>query len=223
MVQTTLLFGATGLTGKHVLDAALEAGDHVIAFLRNPSKVPDAIRSKITIIEGDLLDHDKVTQAVRDSRPDAIVVACSNPPGSPEGDLNIKVVPWIVEELRKEHRLAHTRLVYLSGFLAFPPDIPTPPGIMDMIEPGGPIHAFRASVLNNIKVTAYLYEEASRDEHLHFAIVRMAMVNEAASKGKLKISENPAESITFRDMGVFLVELSHDLGAANRKAVVVDY
>ena len=223
MVQTTLVFGATGLTGKHVLDAALEAGDHVIAYLRNPSKVPDATRNKITVIEGDLLDHAAVAKAVKDSRPDAIVIASSNPLNSPEADLNIKLVPWIVEELRSENRLAHVRLVYLSGFLAFPPDIPTPPGLMDMILPEGPLFAFKASILNNIKVTAYLYEEATKDEHLHFAIVRMAMVVEAPSKGKLKISLAPAESITFRDMGVFLVELSHDLGASKRTAVVVDY
>ena len=223
MVQTTLLFGATGLTGRRVLEAALEAGDNVTAYLRSPNKVPDDVRSKITVIQGDALDHDAVTKAVRDSRPDAVVVASGCVPGSPDGDLNAKLVPWIVEELRSQNRLAQVRLVYLSGFLAFPPDVPTPPGILDMILPGGPLFAYRAAVLDNIKVTTYLYEEASRDADLHFAIVRMGIVTDDASKGKLKISEKPGDSIIFRDMGVFLVELSHELGAADRRAVCADY
>ena len=223
MALTTLVFGATGTTGKHVIDAALEAGDNVIAYIRSPSKVPDDIRSKITVIQGDLLDQEGVTRAVRDSKPDAIVIASGNPPGSPETDLNFKLVPWMVEELRNENRLEKVRLVYLSGYLALPPDSPPSPGYMDNFSPGGPFFAIRAAVMDNTKVTAYLYEEASRDEKLDFTIVRMGMVTEAPTKGRLKIGQKPADSVTFRDMGVFLVELSHDLGQARRKAVLADY
>ena len=223
IVQTTLLFGATGLTGKHVVDAALEAGDNVIAFIRNPSKIPEATRSKITVIQGDLLDREAVTRAVRDSRPDAIIVTTANPRRVAETDLNIRYVPWVIEELRNESRLQEVRLVYLSGFFAFPPD--SPPGIMDSIMASimVPVFGIRALNADNAKVTAYLYDEASRDSNLNFAITRMAMVTEAPSKGRLKIASKSAGSVTFRDMGVFLVKLSHDLGAAKRTAVLVDY
>ena len=223
MVQTTLVFGATGFTGKHVIDAALEAGDNVIAYIRSPSKVPDDIRSKITVIQGDLLDQEGVTRAVRDSRPDAIIITTANPRRVAETDLNIKYVPWVVEELRSQKRLKEVRLVYLSGFFAFPPD--SPPGFMDSVMAMIMVPAFGIRALNtdNTKVTAYLYEEAARDENLNFAVTRMAMVTEAPSKGRLKIADTSAGSVTFRDMGVFLVELSHDLGAAKRRAVQVDY
>lgn len=223
MVQTTLLFGATGVSGKHVLNAAIEAGDNVIAYLRNPSKIPEGSRNKVTVIQGDLLDRVAVMKAVKDSKPDAIIITSANPRRVPDTDLNIKYVPWVVEALRNENRLEQVRLVYLSGLFAHPPE--SPPGFMDRMMAGifVPMLGVRAGVVDNKKVTTYLYDEASRDKKLNFAIVRMGMVAEAASKGRLKASQKPAGSVTFRDMGVFLVELSHDLGQAKRKAVVVDY
>ena len=223
MVQTTLLFGTTGVSGKHVLDAALEAGDNVITYLRNPSKISNSIRGKITVIQGDLLNREAVTKAVRDSRPDAIIITTANARRLPETDLNIKLVPWIIEELRNQNRLEQVRLVYLSGLFAHPPD--SPPGFMDSLMAGifVPMLGIKAQVIDNKKVTAHLYDAATREKKLNFAIVRMGMAGEAPSKGRLKISTKPAGSVTFRDMGVFLVELSHDLGEAKRRAIVVDY
>ena len=44
-MRTMLIYGATGKAGRLVMDRALERGWAVAAFVRNPNKVPAALRS----------------------------------------------------------------------------------------------------------------------------------------------------------------------------------
>jgi hypothetical protein len=76
-MRTMLIYGATGKAGRLVMERALERGWAVAAFVRNPDKVPEALRAKATVIKGDLCDAAAVSAAVRSSRPDAIVDASS--------------------------------------------------------------------------------------------------------------------------------------------------
>lgn len=63
MSKTLALFGATGGTGRHVLDQALEQGYAVHALVRSPEKLGDRA-SAITVIEGDVLDQGQVDACV---------------------------------------------------------------------------------------------------------------------------------------------------------------
>ncbi len=45
------ILGATGGTGKHLVDLALQRGHHVTAFVRSPQKLPR--HERLTIVEGD--------------------------------------------------------------------------------------------------------------------------------------------------------------------------
>jgi putative NADH-flavin reductase len=58
-----VIFGASGKTGILTVYQALEKGYQVTAFARNPASV--TIQHKnITVIQGDILEYDKVKQAV---------------------------------------------------------------------------------------------------------------------------------------------------------------
>jgi len=57
------IFGATGATGKQLIEQALAAGDQVVAFARNPSKI-DADRERLTIVQGELIDTAAIERAV---------------------------------------------------------------------------------------------------------------------------------------------------------------
>jgi uncharacterized protein YbjT (DUF2867 family) len=46
--RTMLVYGATGRAGRLVAERALLEGWAVSAFVRNPDKVPEALRSKVT-------------------------------------------------------------------------------------------------------------------------------------------------------------------------------
>ena len=60
-----LVTGATGFIGRKVVDALVEAGHEVTAFVRNTSNV-SGLAEGVHIFEGDLLDTESLKQAVVD-------------------------------------------------------------------------------------------------------------------------------------------------------------
>jgi putative NADH-flavin reductase len=67
-----LILGATGGTGRALVQQALEQGHVVTAFARDPSKIR-ASHSNLRIVKGDVLDYDSVEAAVRSQ--DAVLSA----------------------------------------------------------------------------------------------------------------------------------------------------
>ena len=63
------LFGATGGTGRQVLEQAVAAGHNVTALLRDPAKIE--ARSGVTLIQGDVLDQEATSRCVQES--DAVI------------------------------------------------------------------------------------------------------------------------------------------------------
>jgi len=61
-VSCIALFGATGRTGRRLLEAALAAGHTVQALVRDPARL--APRDGLTILAGDVLDADAVARTV---------------------------------------------------------------------------------------------------------------------------------------------------------------
>lgn len=57
------LFGATGGTGRHVLDQALTQGHGVCALVRDPAKLAE--RAGLTLVVGDVRDRDPVSRCVQ--------------------------------------------------------------------------------------------------------------------------------------------------------------
>jgi putative NADH-flavin reductase len=57
------LFGATGGTGRQVLDQALAQGHAVSALVRDPSKLAE--RTGLTLVVGDVLDQTATTRCVQ--------------------------------------------------------------------------------------------------------------------------------------------------------------
>jgi putative NADH-flavin reductase len=69
------IFGASGKTGILTVFQALDKGHQVTAFTRDPAKVTITHRN-IRIVQGDILDYEKVMQAVEGQ--DAIISALGN-------------------------------------------------------------------------------------------------------------------------------------------------
>ena len=69
------VFGATGGTGKQVVQQALAAGDQVTALVRDPAKL--AVDSaNLTVVTGNVLDAAKVEETLQGA--DAVVVSLGN-------------------------------------------------------------------------------------------------------------------------------------------------
>ena len=58
-----LIFGATGGTGRHLVEQALTQGHEVTAFVRNPAKLP-LLHQNLKILPGDVLHYPTVEHAV---------------------------------------------------------------------------------------------------------------------------------------------------------------
>jgi putative NADH-flavin reductase len=73
------VFGATGRTGRHVVEQALAAGHEVTALARNPAALPE--RERLTAVQGDVLDPASVRRAVAGG--DAVVSVLGVPDRKP--------------------------------------------------------------------------------------------------------------------------------------------
>jgi uncharacterized protein YbjT (DUF2867 family) len=67
------VFGATGGTGRHVVEQALDAGHQVTAVVRDPARLPVPPRAGLTVFTARLDDRAAVLRAVTDA--DAVVDA----------------------------------------------------------------------------------------------------------------------------------------------------
>jgi uncharacterized protein YbjT (DUF2867 family) len=67
------VFGATGRTGRHVVEQALDAGHQVTAVVRDPARLPVPPRAGLTVATASLEDRAAVLRAVTDA--DAVVDA----------------------------------------------------------------------------------------------------------------------------------------------------
>jgi len=66
------LFGATGPTGKHIIEEALKQGYSLSVYTRDARKV-DAFAGKIDVVVGDLQDNEAIAKCVRGA--DAVISA----------------------------------------------------------------------------------------------------------------------------------------------------
>lgn len=115
------LFGATGKTGRRVLERALAAGHEVRVLVRDPARLAVA-DERVHIVVGDVLDAAAVDETVAGS--EAVLGLFGQVKGSP-AELQTDGTRRIVDAM-KRHGV--TRLVTLSGGgLRAAQDRPRPP------------------------------------------------------------------------------------------------
>lgn len=194
-MKNMLIYGATGKTGRLVMARALEEGWAVWAFVRNLNKVPEALRSRVTILKGDLCDAAAVAAAVRSSQPNAIVDASSALPfghakGQPanNADRGI-VVRATVDALQSDGRLEDCVLLIVGGQL--------------LPEPGGAIHKWSMAALAwllGAVVARKAWREATElvrwcfqdtPPHFRFVYARMGSMVEEPTRGTLRPEPTP--------------------------------
>ena len=230
-----LVFGATGSTGRYVVQSALEKGMHVFAYVRNVARVPPQwSAANVSVISGDLNDANAVTAAVKSARPDFIIDASSALPfGQPSGaqknnaDREIAVLAAI-RGLRETERLNACYLLIVGGVV--------------IAEPGGVVPTWSywlmgqvaGLLLPSLSASArrffdYLFKETP--DTFRFTVARPGPIVECPSKGTLVVEATTADnaprgSIAFADLGHILVDLALMEPTANpwnRKAIFLNY
>lgn len=109
--MNVLIFGASGRMGRELVQQALDHGDFVTAFVRDPAKF-DIKHINLTVVQGDVVDYASVERAVKDQ--DAVICALGS-------STPVKRDPTLIEGVRNIIRAMEQagvrRFVYLS-FLA---------------------------------------------------------------------------------------------------------
>jgi len=227
-----LVYGATGKAGHLVVERAVMQGWAVSAFVRNPDKIPEALRSKVTIVKGNLRDAASISAAVRSCRPHAIVDASSSLPfghakGQPANNADRGVITKAtVETLNADGRLSDCVLLIIGGQL-FP-------------EPGGTINSLPAAAMAWVLRTFVArkgwreIEQAQRwcfegtPPAFRFVCARMGQMVEAPSRGTLRpqatLNNIQHGSVSYVDVAEALVQLaSDDERTWERKALFFNY
>lgn len=106
-----LVIGATGGTGRCVVERALHAGHEVTAFVRTPRKLAMQ-HSRLQVEQGDVLDADAVSRAVQGQH--AVISALGPPAGLPPGTLISEGTRNIVGAMVEA---GVRRLVFESGIM----------------------------------------------------------------------------------------------------------
>jgi hypothetical protein len=232
MDRMMLVYGATGRAGRLVVERALADGWAVTAYVRNPEKLPDALRAKVTVVKGDLSDTDGVSAVVRSSRPDAIVDASSALPfghakGQPRNDADRGALTRAtVRTLEAEGRLSACVLLVMGGQL--------------VREPGGTIDALGVATMAWVLRT-FLMRRMLRDAEdlvrwcfegspsaFRFVYARMGQMVEAPSRGSLRAQPTPRNiqhgSASYVDVADAFVRLAGDAARTwERKALYFNY
>lgn len=92
-----VVFGASGGTGRHIVDQALEAGYEVTAFVRSPEKL-GIEHGNLTVFQGDVMDAESVDRAIAGQ--DAVLSALG-PTRPPVPDMMVTAAKNIVTAMEK--------------------------------------------------------------------------------------------------------------------------
>ncbi len=218
LMKTMLIYGATGKAGRLVMGRALDKGWAVTAFVRNPDKIPEALRSKVTVVKGDLSDPAAVSAAVRSSRPNAIVDASSALPfghakGQPANNADRAILTKAtVDALEADGRLADCVLVIVGGQL-----VPEPGGTIDKWSVAALAWILRNVVMPKVwreteTLLRWCFEGAP--PAFRFIYARMGSMVEEPSHGTLRAEPTPKNiqhgRVSYCDVADALVDLAGD-------------
>jgi len=204
------IFGATGGTGKQLVEQALEAGNEVTAFVRNPSKL-NTKHERLTIVQGELTDQAMIERAVNGA--DAVISVLG-----PRGDSKNKPITRGTQNILAAMKKQGVRRLIISST----PSVKDPNDLPDF--------KFKALV-TLVKLTMHAaYEEITsvaetvRMSDLDWTIVRVSMLNNNPKSGKVKVGYlgkgEVGTRISRADMADFMLKQVQDTKYL-RKAPVI--
>ncbi len=191
-----LIFGASGKTGQHLVSQALEKGNFVTAFVRNPEKI-NLRDENLEIIQGNVTDYKKVEEAI--SGQDAILSALG---ASSPFTFDQSVVDGIANIIKAMESQNVKRLIYMSFI-----------GVKESREAGGFIIKYIAPQILSTEIAGHeAREKMIERSHLLWTIVRPATLTNGKQKGNYKSGEETASSgfpatISRADVGGFMIQV----------------
>lgn len=171
------IFGATGSTGKNVVEQALAQGNEVNAFVRNPKKM-DIKNDKLTVTQGDVTNAQEVEKAV--AAVDGVLVTLGASPDM-QADIVMEEGTRNIIDAMKKHGVK--RIIVQSSY----PMSGSREGVAFLKEMG--MGDEQIAMVQPVLDDKTKQEDAIRDSGLEYTIVRPLMLNDELKTGKYRVGE----------------------------------
>ncbi len=192
--MTLAILGATGKTGVHLLAQALDAGHHVRALVRDPSKVTRT-DARLTLVQGNVRDAAAVARAIEGS--DAVISALGPTRNAPDMDISTGMAHVLAA--MGVHGVR--RLVVVTG--AGVRVAGDRPGAFDRFM-GLALRLAAKHVLADSQRMVELVHASDRD----WTVVRVPMLTDGPATGKLRVGmvgQGTGPRLARADLATFLL------------------
>ena len=191
-----VVFGASGRTGRLLVEGALARGHQVTAFVRAPDDL-GALRDRVQIVRGEILDGGAVSDAVDGQ--EAALVALADPSAKAAAQ---EAAGGTLNVVRSMQRYGVRRLVVLSSASVAPPDEPGHPGFFArLLVPGS-----RSSAVGELR----RMEISVRQSKLDWTLVRAAHLVDGQAQGVYRAepgySPPGGKKISRADVAAFMLD-----------------
>ncbi|MGW0712057.1 NAD(P)-dependent oxidoreductase [Streptomyces sp. NPDC002643] len=205
-----LVLGATGPTGRHLVELALHSGDSVTALVRDPAAVGD-LDSRVEVIRGDATSRHDIHTAMAGQ--DAVVSALGRGTSIRPTDMFSRASAAVIDAAEDT---GVSRLVWLSSF-----------GVGYTYDwSSGPQKLIYSTLLRAIYADKEIADEAVRSSRLDWTVVYPTRLTHGPAKGafaaddRLPMKGNP--TISRADVAAFMHQAVHDDQWVHRSPVITD-
>ena len=192
------IFGGTGKTGQQLIQQALEAGDEVVALVRNPAKLTHP-HANLRVVSGDILDFACVEAVVGGSN--AVISVLGPSSNKPEFIIS-RGMDNILQAM-KTHNVQ--RLIITAGAgVRVPDDKPT---LVDRFF-GLLLNTISRNVVADMRQMVDKVKQSDRD----WTIVRVPMLTDQPAQGNLMVGYvgDIRPRISRADLAAFLLQQVRD-------------
>jgi putative NADH-flavin reductase len=203
------IFGASGRTGRPLVEQALAAGYEVTAFVRDPARLPIS-DARLHVVQGDVMNAAQVDEAVRGA--DAVLSVLGHAKGSPK-NMQTVATENIVAAMKKH---GVRRLISLTG--AGVKDPQDQPKLVD--------HAIRGLLVllqKDVLRDAEQHARVIQQSDLDWTIVRGPRLNEGPRTGTYRvgmIGKNSGTLVSRADLADFMLKHVDDTTYLGQAPVV---
>lgn len=205
-----LILGATGLTGRHVVEEALRAGNTCTALVRNPAALGD-LAEQVTVVTGNATSQRDLAAAMPGQ--DAVISALGRGRSLTARGLFSRAAPAATEAAKQS---GVSRLVWLSSF-GVGETLPSASAVQKLLY---------RTMLRSIYADKAVADEQIRSSGLDWTIVYPTGLTNGPAKNAYRVGNRlPMKgypSISRADVAAFVVDAAHGTEWIGRDAVITD-